>query len=59
MIFSWLSGKMRFLSHLGAFLLGMIILIAPWYVLLIVLAVSLLLDYLAFSFEYKEKSAAE
>lgn len=54
MIKLWLAGKLRFLSHVGCFLSGLLAIIVPWYVFLIILAGSLVLDYFAFASEYSE-----
>lgn len=50
----WLSQKLRFLSHLGCFIGGIVILILPWYLGLFAVVGALFLDYLAFRFEYSE-----
>ena len=49
MIKLWLSNKLRFLSHLGMFLCGLCSLVTPWYIALVVLVLSAVLDYFAFA----------
>ena len=54
MIKFWLSQKLRFLSHLGCFIGGLVIFVFPWWLVLLLLAGALALDYIAFRFEYSE-----
>ena len=48
----WLSNKFRILSVLVSFLCGLLSPFLPWYIFLVVLAVALFLDYLAYSTTY-------
>ena len=54
MIKLWLSQKLRFLSHLGCFIGGISFTALPWFIGLLFIAGALLLDYIAFKFEYSE-----
>lgn len=51
MIKFWLSQKLRFLSHLGCFIGGLVILVLPWWLGLLFIAGALVLDFIAFRFE--------
>lgn len=57
MIFEWLSNKMRFVANLLFFVLGVSFLLMPWYIAVLIFALALGADYMAFNFQ--KKGAAE
>lgn len=57
MIFEWLSNKFRFCANLAYIVLGISSIVFPALLSVLILAIAIIFDYLAFSF--KKKGAAE